>query len=311
MTNTSIAFVFPGQGSQSVGMLKELADTYSIIKNTYDEASEVLNYDLWQLIHTGPETELNQTEKTQPAILAGSIAIWRIWQQTNNNVKPALMAGHSLGEYSALVCANAIEYKAAIKLVAARGRFMQEAVPVGQGGMAAIVGLENTAVAELCHQVAQGEIVTPANFNANGQVVVAGQINAVKRLVELAQNSGAKLAKLLPMSVPSHCELMRPAAERLAKLLNDIQIKLPEVPIIQNADVCSYNDPDKIRAALVKQLYSPVRWVETIEYFSKHGIKQIYECGPGKVLAGLNKRIASDIPTLSLNTAEQLQTSIT
>lgn len=305
MTNTLTAFVFPGQGSQSVGMLKELTDAYPLIKETYQEASDILNYDCWKLIQEGPEEELNQTEKTQPAILIGSVAMWRIWQQ-KKNISPVLMAGHSLGEYSALVCADAIEFNVAVRLVAARGRFMQEAVPLGQGGMAAIVGLDNAVVEKLCQEAAQGEIITPANYNAIGQVVVAGQINAVKRLVELALNSEAKLAKLLPMSVPSHCELMRPAAKRLAELLETIPIKTPKIPVIQNADVKSYNDPAEIRAALIKQLYSPVRWVETIEYFAKHDIKQIYECGPGKVLAGLNKRIVSNIPTLSLNTKEQL-----
>jgi [acyl-carrier-protein] S-malonyltransferase len=306
MINTLTAFVFPGQGSQSVGMLKELADAYPLIQETYQEASDILNYDCWKLIQEGPEEELNQTEKTQPAILIGSVAVWRVWQQTKA-MQPTLMAGHSLGEYSALVCADAIEFKTAVKLVAARGRFMQEAVPLGQGGMAAIVGLENAVVEKLCQQAAQGEIITPANFNAHGQVVVAGQINAVKRLVELALNSDARLAKLLPMSVPSHCDLMRPAAKRLAELLENTIIKSPKIPVIQNADVRSETDPDKIRAALVKQLYSPVRWVETIEYFAKHGVKQIFECGPGKVLAGLNKRIVSDIPTLSLTTKEQLE----
>lgn len=306
---TKLAFVFPGQGSQSVGMLVELATQFQLVEKTYAEASQVLDYDLWQLVKNGPEESLNQTEKTQPALLAASVAIWRIWQEKPGPV-PAMMAGHSLGEYSALVCADAIDFKDAIKLVANRGRFMQEAVPQGVGAMAAIVGLDDKIVADLCQQAAQGEIVAPANFNAIGQVVVAGQTEAVKRVVELAKNAGAKLAKLLPVSVPSHCELMRPAAKRLAESLEKIDIRSPKIPVIHNVDICSYSAPEKIREALIKQLDYPVRWVETIQLFAKDGIKLAIECGPGKVLAGLNKRITNDLETISINSPESLQQAL-
>lgn len=309
MTTSKLTFVFPGQGSQSVGMLTELANQFPLIEETYQQASQVLGYDLWQLVKNGPEEILNQTEKTQPALLAGSVAIWRIWQAQHGTM-PAIMAGHSLGEYSALVCADAINFRDAIKLVADRGRFMQEAVPQGVGAMAAIVGLDDKTVVDLCQQAAQGEIVAPANFNAIGQIVVAGQTEAVKRVIELAKNAGAKLAKLLPISVPSHCELMRPAAKRLAESLAKINIQAPKIPVIHNVDVCSYSTPEKIREALVKQLDHPVRWVETIQLFAQQGIKLIIECGAGKVLAGLNKRIVSELETISINTPENLQQAL-
>lgn len=308
-SNPKLAFVFPGQGSQSIGMLAELAKEFSLIKKIFAEASNVLGYDLWQLTQAGPEEELNQTEKTQPALLAGSVAIWRIWQE-QQGATPALLAGHSLGEYSALVCANAIDFADAIKLVAARGRFMQEAVPAGKGAMAAIIGLDDAVVKKICDEAAQNEIVMPANYNAIGQIVISGDVAAVNRAVELAKQADAKIAKLIPVSVPSHCTLMKPAAERLAKLLEQIKIRIPNISVIHNVDINSHRDPQKIREALIQQLYMPVRWVETIQLFAKNDIKLVLECGAGKVLAGLNKRIAPELQTISINTPEQFKSGL-
>lgn len=303
----NLAFVFPGQGSQSVGMLKELAEIFPIISETFSEASSALGYDLLQLTQAGPEEILNQTEKTQPALLAGSVAIWRLWQSENLPL-PAYMAGHSLGEYSALVCAEAIDFKTAVKLVAMRGRFMQEAVAEGVGGMAAIVGLEEAQLVTLCEQASSDEeAVMPANFNSPGQIVVAGHVQAVDRLMEFAKAAGAKIAKRLPMSVPSHCSLMKSAAEKLKNYLEQIQIHSPKIPVIQNANVAIYTKPEDIKNALVQQLYSPVRWVETVEYMAKEGVQFVIECGAGKVLVGLNKRISTQIQTFSTNAPIQFK----
>lgn len=306
ISHLKLAFVFPGQGSQSVGMLAELAQQFSIVKETFAQASDVLHYDLWQLTQQGPEEVLNQTEKTQPALLAGSVAIWHIWQ-AQALPQPILLAGHSLGEYSALVCAGALEFTDAVKLVAERGRLMQAAVPPGQGAMAAIVGLENTVVEELCQQAAQGEVVAPANFNAPEQTVIAGHTNAVQRAVELSKQAGAKLAKILPVSVPSHCILMQPAATELAKHLAKTPMQTPTIKIVHNVDVNSYTNPVSIQIALTKQLVEPVRWVESMQFFAVQGITLAIECGAGKVLTGLNKRITTAFETLSLHTPEQLQ----
>lgn len=295
-----LAFIFPGQGSQSVGMLSELSTRYPLIKETYQEASDVLGYDLWALTENGPEAQLNQTEYTQPALLAASVALFRIWEAEKKE-KPFLMAGHSLGEYSALVCANALDYKDAIKLVALRGKFMQAAVKEGEGGMAAIIGLDNQHIEEICEFVANGEILAPANFNAVGQTVIAGQIAAVERAITLAKEKGAKIAKLIPVSVPSHCLLMKPAAEKLKAELTNVKIVSPSIPVVNNVDVQMCEEPDEIKIALIKQLYSPVRWVETIQLFSRMGITHMMECGPGKVLAGLNKRIVETLTTYSFS----------
>jgi [acyl-carrier-protein] S-malonyltransferase len=298
MKNNPSAFVFPGQGSQSLRMLCDFASTHPVVEETFAKASSILGYDLWKLTQEGPEAKLNQTEYTQPALLTSSIALWHIYQGTQTP-NPNYLAGHSLGEYSALVCANAIDFGAAVQLVADRGRFMQEAVKPGEGAMAAIIGLTNEQVEDICKQAAQGEIVSAANFNAIGQVVIAGHTEAVRRAIELAKQAGAKIAKEIPVSVPSHCELMKPAAERLAKRLANINIKAPQIPVIHNVDVCSYASAEEIRSALIRQLYCPVRWVETIQYLVSHGVKTAIECGPGKVLAGLNKRIDSTFSTFS------------
>jgi len=305
-----LAFVFPGQGSQKVGMLAELAAAHPVIEHTYAEASDALGYDLWQLTQQGPETQLNQTEMTQPALLAGGVAVWRLWQRLQGPT-PALLAGHSLGEYTALVAAGALQYADAVTLVADRGRFMQQAVPAGIGAMAAVIGLSDAEVATLCTEQAQGEVLSPANFNSIGQVVVAGHCAAVERLVAVAKQHGARKAQLLPVSVPSHCALMVEAAKLLAERLTDVAIATPQIPVIHNVDVARHDHPDDIRAALVQQLSKPVRWVETIQRFASESVHIVIESGPGKVLAGINKRIIRELPTISLNNDESLQSALT
>lgn len=302
----TLAFVFPGQGSQSVGMLNALADAYPQVKGTFAEASAALDYDLWAIAANGPEQKLNQTEVTQPAMLAAGIAVWRIWQQ-EHGPQPNLLAGHSLGEYTALTCAGTLTFADAIKLVADRGRYMQEAVPAGQGGMAAIVGLDDAGVRVLCEQAAQGDVLSPVNFNSPGQVVIAGTAAAVVRAVELAKGAGAKLAKQLPVSVPSHCALMHPAAERMRERLKAVNFQAPTIPVLHNVHVQSESNPDTIRDALVRQIESPVRWVETIQKMAASGVDKLVECGPGRVLAGLNKRIAKETQTFPVYDPETLR----
>lgn len=299
MTTHKFSIIFPGQGSQSVGMLAEIAAQFDEVEQTYAEASDVLGYDLWEMTQHGPADALDQTMHTQPALLAGSYAVWKIIQ-SRNLIKPAVLAGHSLGEYTALVCANALDFRDAIKLVAARGQYMQDAVPVGIGAMGAIIGLDEAQVATLCQQaILPNEVLSPANFNSMGQVVVAGHKASVERAINLAKAQGAKLAVLLPVSVPSHCQLMQPAAERLAKLLQTIPLKIPEIPIINNVDVMYYNNVESIRDGLIRQLYLPVRWVEMIKQFVQSGITHVIECGPGKVLTGLNKRIDKNLQLMT------------
>ncbi|MBT3058972.1 MAG: ACP S-malonyltransferase [Candidatus Thiodiazotropha sp.] len=299
MSNSSFGIVFPGQGSQSVGMLSELAAVHPIVNDTYAEASEALGYDLWDLVQQGPEAQLNQTMKTQPAMLAAGVSVWRIWLDQGGAV-PQLMAGHSLGEYTALVCADAIGFSDAVKLVAERGRFMQEAVPEGSGGMAAILGLDDDRVKAVCSQAASGDVIEAVNFNSPGQVVIAGHKEAVDRACGLAKEAGAKRALPLPVSVPSHCALMRPAAERLGQLLREISIAPPSIPVIHNASVELAADPESIREQLEAQLHSPVRWVETVQKMAASGISNLVEAGPGKVLAGLTKRIDRELVGLPL-----------
>ncbi|ODN43539.1 ACP S-malonyltransferase [Piscirickettsia litoralis] len=298
------AFIFPGQGSQHAGMLSEIADTTGIIQDTFAEASSVLGYDLWALTQEESAERLNQTEYTQPALLTASVALWRLWQQQGGQV-PDFLAGHSLGEYSALVAAESIEFKDAVKLVAARGRFMQEAVPVGVGAMAALLGLDDEKAVEVCQVAAKkGGVVEAANFNSVGQVVIAGEAAAVDQAIELAKEAGARKAMKLAMSVPSHCSLMKSAAEKLALELKNIEIKTPKIPVIHNVDVASYTDAEQIRDALVRQLYNPVRWVETVKELEKNQVTRCFECGPGKVLAGLGKRIAKQVQCSPLSGAE-------
>lgn len=296
----TLAFVFPGQGSQSVGMLTELARSRSEVEATYAEASRVLGYDLWALVQQGPEADLNLTCKTQPAMLAAGVAAWRVWQ-ARGGIQPAYLAGHSLGEYTALVCAGALEFSDAVDLVARRGEFMQAAVAEGSGAMAAILGLDDAKVRTVCAEAAQGEVVEAVNFNAPGQVVVAGESAAVARALELAKLAGAKRAVLLPVSVPSHCVLMRPAAEQLGARLRHTAFRAPRIPVINNADVAVYDGAESIRDGLTRQLYQPVRWVEVIQALAQKGVDTLIECGPGKVLTGLNKRIAPEMKMLPLH----------
>lgn len=302
---SKFAIVFPGQGSQAIGMLADLAVNFDVVKQTFAEASEVLGYDLWALVQDGAAEDLNQTDRTQPALLTASVAIWRIWQEQGGE-QPTVLAGHSLGEYSALVCAGVIDFKEAVKLVELRGQLMQEAVPAGVGAMSAIIGLDNDSIAKACEEAAQDQIVSPVNFNSPGQVVIAGNKEAVERANVLCKEAGAKRALPLPVSVPSHCALMKPAADKLAVALEAIEFNVPSIPVINNADVQTENDPVAIKLALVKQLYGPVRWTESVERMANEGIEQLLEMGPGKVLTGLTKRINRALTSAVVNDSASL-----
>lgn len=308
MTQT-LAFVFPGQGSQAVGMLAELAGEHPQIGETFAEAADALGYDLWQLCQNGPEAELNRTDRTQPAILAASIALWRVWA-ANSAVRPGFVAGHSLGEYSAAVAAEVIGFADALRLVERRGQLMQQAVPAGEGSMAAILGLADEQIIQLCAEAAQGEVVSAVNFNAPGQVVVAGQAAAVQRAIEACKAAGAKRAIELPVSVPSHCALMKPAAEQLARDFEQLSWQSPQITLVQNVSARPAADLDTLRSQLVEQLYNPVRWVESIEYIAAQGVTDLVECGPGKVLSGLNKRCAKGVATHNLDSAAGLAAAL-
>ena len=300
------AFVFPGQGSQSVGMMAGFGDA-PVIKATFIEASDLLHVDLWKMVLDGPAEDLAQTVNTQPLMLTAGIAAWRAWR-SQGGAMPDYFAGHSLGEYSALVAAEAIEFSDAVPLVRFRAEAMQQAVPVGQGGIAAILGLDEDAVIAACAEAAQGEIVEPANYNSPGQLVISGSRAAVERAIEAAKARGAKRAMMLPMSVPAHSSLMRPAAERFRERIAAISVAAPKVPVIQNIDVASFNDPAAIKDALVRQLYGPVRWIETIRALADAGMKYVIECGPGRVLVGLNKRIDERIQSASIHDQASLDT---
>ncbi len=297
---TQFAFVFPGQGSQTVGMLADMAASYPIVEETFAEASAALGYDLWALTQQGPAEELNKTWQTQPALLTASVALYRVWQQQGGKA-PALMAGHSLGEYSALVCAGVIDFADAVRLVEMRGKFMQEAVPEGTGAMAAIIGLDDASIAKACEEAAEGQVVSPVNFNSPGQVVIAGHKEAVERAGAACKAAGAKRALPLPVSVPSHCALMKPAADKLAVELAKITFNAPTVPVVNNVDVKCETNGDAIRDALVRQLYNPVQWTKSVEYMAAQGVEHLYEVGPGKVLTGLTKRIVDTLTASALN----------
>lgn len=288
----SFGFVFPGQGSQSIGMLAPLVGTASgaVVRTTFDEASEVLGYDLWRLVQEGPEDQLSSTERQQPAMLAAGVATWRLWRGRGGAV-PSVVSGHSLGEFTALVCAGALEFRSAVDLVRVRGQAMQEAVPLGAGAVAAILGLEEASLDEACREAAQGEVVALANFNAPGQIVIAGHTAAVQRAIEGAKARGAKRAVLLPVSVPVHTSLMRGAADRLAGRLRSVEISPPQIRFISAVDAAPHDDPRDLRELLVRQLPSPVRWWDTVRALANTGVAQLIECGPGKVLTGLNRRI--------------------
>ena len=292
-----IACFFPGQGSQSVGMLDALDAAWPQVRETFAEASDALGRDLWALVAEGPKEDLDRTENTQPAMLAAGVAVWRVWRAAGGP-EARVMAGHSLGEYAALVAAGSLSLADGIRLAAERARFMQEAVPVGEGAMAAVLGLEDDQVVALCESQAQGQVLEAVNFNSPGQVVIAGQTAAVERAVAASKAAGAKRALILPVSVPSHCALMRPAAERLAERLQTLDLALPQVPIIHNVDAQAATDLVGLRERLVAQLYRPVRWVETVSSIAEGGTTLAIECGPGKVLAGLNKRIHKNLTTL-------------
>ncbi len=286
----SLAFVFPGQGSQSVGMLSGLGAAAPVVRSTFAAASAMLGYDLWELCQKGPEADLNTTERTQPAMLAAGVAVWRVWLE-RGGARPAIVSGHSLGEFTALVCAEALEFEAAVELVAFRGRAMQEAVPLGSGAMAAVLGLDDADVEQACREAAQGNVVEAVNFNAPGQVVIAGEQAAVQRAIEACKARGAKRAIALPVSVPSHSSLMRRAGERLAERLKAIELRAPRITYISAVDASPHTDPSDIHALLVRQLASPVRWTATVQKILADGARRIVECGPGKVLTGLNRRI--------------------
>jgi len=309
MTDRNFSMVFPGQGSQSVGMLGELAKDFPLLVETFDEASEALGLDLWRLAQEGPAEQLNQTRHTQPAMLSAGVAVWRVWR-AEGGPAPRLMAGHSLGEYSALVCSGVLGFADAVRLVAERGRLMQEAVPEGDGSMAAILGLADEQVRAVCAEAAGGEVVEAVNFNAPGQVVIAGTRAAVERACELAKQTGAKRALPLPVSVPSHCALMRPAAERLRERLAGIEIGRPSVPVLHNVDLTEASEPMAIRQRLEQQLYSPVRWVETVRTMADQGVETVIEMGPGKVLTGLNKRIERKLKGLALFDTDGLKLAL-
>src|SRR6188508_359054 len=305
MPDNALAFVFPGQGSQAVGMLGKLAIDAPIIRRTFDEASQVLGYDLWQLCQQGPAEELNATEKTQPAMLVAGIATWRLWQERQGAV-PTLVTGHSLGEFTALVAAGAIDFTACVDLVRFRGQVMQEAVPAGTGAMAALLGLEDDAVEAACREAAGGGVVEAVNFNSPGQVVIAGDKAAVLRAIEIAKGKGAKRAIELPVSVPSHSSLMKSAGARLGERLTSTEIRAPRIRYLSAVDAQEHSNPDDIRGLLVRQLSSPVRWTATVAALNAAGIRQVIECGPGGVLAGLVKRITrgGDTQTQALESPE-------
>lgn len=307
-----VAFIFPGQGSQSIAMMEGL-EQLAVVRNTFAEASEVLGQDLWKLVSDGPIEQLNQTVNTQPVMLTAGVATYRAWLDQGGRV-PDLMAGHSLGEYSALVAAGALSFGDALPLVRLRAQAMQDAVAEGVGGMAAILGLDDDVVRALCAEAAQGEVLEAVNFNSPGQVVIAGHKTAVERGMALAKDKGAKRALALPVSVPSHCALMRPAADKLAPALAGINVNSPTIPVLHNTDVASYHDAGQIRDALTRQLYSPVRWSETLHAMAEMGVTQVVECGPGKVLAGLTKRGDARLQAFaltSLGAIEEIKAALT
>lgn len=309
MNTPHLAFVFPGQGSQKIGMLSELAAEFSVVGETFAQASDVLGYDIWSLLQRGTQEEINLTERTQPLLLTSSVAVFRAWKE-KSGVLPAFMAGHSLGEWSALVCSGVVEFSDAVRLVQQRGKFMQEAVPAGQGAMAAIIGLDDALIIEACKKAEQGEVVAAVNFNSPGQVVIAGAAAAVERASALCKEAGAKRALPLPVSAPFHTELMRPAAERLAEQITATTFTTPQISIVHNVTADVESNPEKIKALMIEQIYSPVRWVDCVNTLVAKGVTLTLECGPGKVLSGLNKRIHSDLKTISVEKPEELFTAL-
>ena len=310
MIDQKLAFVFPGQGSQSVGMLAPLADEYSSIQQLFSRASDVLGYDLWALAQSGPQEQLNLTEQTQPLLLTSSVAIWQVWQSLGGSV-PALMAGHSLGEYSALVCSGVIDFDAAVSLVRDRGKFMQQAVPQGVGAMSAVLGLDDQVIVSICQDVSvDGNVVEAVNFNSPGQVVVAGNADAVSKAADLLKKAGAKRVAPLPVSAPFHTSLMKPAAEQLAVAIAKVEFQAPTIPIVHNVHASIESDPGKIRQLMVEQTASPVRWTQSIEFMVARGVERVVECGPGKVLSGLCRRIHKPLSASAIETPGALQATL-
>ncbi len=309
MNNNALAFVFPGQGSQKVGMLAEIAGEFAIVGETFQEASDALGYDMWNMVQNGEQEQLNLTENTQPILLTSSVALWRVWQQ-QGGAAPAYMAGHSLGEFSALVCAGALGFSDAVKLVRARGQFMQTAVPVGEGAMAAVLGLDDAAIAEICEKAASTGVVEAVNYNSPGQVVIAGQVAAVDAAIALCKEAGAKRAMPLPVSAPFHTSLMRPAGEKLEEAMASIELSAPQVPVVHNVHAQTESDPAAIKALLVEQIYSTVKWVDCVNTMVANGIATTVECGPGKVLSGLNKRIHKPLECLNIEAPSSLEAAL-
>lgn len=306
---SKMAIVFPGQGSQALGMLADIAQEHDIVKQTFSQASAVLGYDLWALVQDGPSEDLNRTDRTQPALLAASVALWRVWCEQNGQ-QPDYLAGHSLGEYSALVCAGAIDFEDAIKLVELRGQYMLEAVPEGVGSMAAIIGLDDDAIAKACNEASDDQVVSPVNYNSPGQVVIAGHKEAVDRASVLCKEAGAKRALPLAVSVPSHCSLMTPAADKLASQLEQIEVKAPSLPVVNNVDVAIETNPTAIKDALKRQLFSPVRWSQTVQFFAANDVALQIEVGPGKVLSGLAKRIDKSVAGIATTDLTNLTSAL-
>jgi [acyl-carrier-protein] S-malonyltransferase len=308
--NNNLAFVFPGQGSQKIGMLADLAAVNTLVEQTFGEASEVLGYDCWELVQNGEEDAINLTERTQPILLAASVAIWRLWQQ-HGGPNPAAMAGHSLGEWSALVCAGAVDFADAVNIVRARGAFMQQAVPVGVGAMAAIMGIDDQIVIDACAEAAEGQVVAAVNFNAPGQVVIAGDADAVARATAICKKGGAKRAVELPVSAPFHTSLMRPAADNLAELVEATTFSAPQIKIIHNVNAQAEADPQTIKGLMLEQIYKPVLWVDCVNGLAAGGAEMLIECGPGRVLNGLSKRIDRNLKSLSTDDVDSLDNALT
>ncbi len=309
MTKNDLAFVFPGQGSQSTGMLSQMAEASGLVAATFAQASDVLGYDLWALSQEGSAEELSQTEVTQPLLVTASTALWRCWQESTE-IRPTVMAGHSLGEWSALVAAGVIDFEDVVRLVRLRGQYMQSAVPAGQGAMAAIVGLDDASILQACNEVSGDELVLPVNFNSPGQVVIAGHVAAVEAAMEACKVAGAKRALPLPVSAPFHTPLMQPAADHLAGDIAAVTFKAPQIPVLHNVGCASQTDPEKIKQLLVEQITAPVPWTQTIETMAQMGISRLVECGPGRVLSGLNKRINRELNCLNIETPEALQAAV-
>lgn len=306
---SKLAFVFPGQGSQKVGMLADLAEQFGSVRETFNEASEVLGYDMWKLIQEGPQEDINLTERTQPILLTSSVAIWRVWASQTGQM-PSHMAGHSLGEWSALVCAQAVDFNDALNIVRARGQYMQQAVPLGEGAMAAIIGLDDAAIVDACAIASESGVVDAVNFNAPGQVVIAGSKIAVERAIALCKEAGAKRALPLPVSAPFHTSLMRPAADQLSELVHSVTFKQPVIPIVHNVHAQTEDHAEKIKDIMLEQIYKPVRWVDCIKQLKAKGVTTLVECGPGKVLSGLSKRIDSELISLVTEDSVSIENSL-